>query len=261
MSGYPRRSQSLRRLAIENRAAQRLESEEPPANTPNAPSAASGANQLQFQWAESPDLNTITSPYYTPTRALPADRSTWFTRPDDDQDDYEASVEHVEDVPQAEHRDHVNHTGVQNQSIRPALAERGNFRTPTRNSPLSATGAPRGHKNVQPSASGNTSMPATSTFTLRPRNEPQFIQPPSYSQTPSPSGFNQGSQHSRSTVATSASASHSDSPTVFVLRPRNPAPETVTPNNQSHLNPESPPFFPSSPTRAPAPSRGESSSS
>ncbi|KAM7214831.1 hypothetical protein V8F06_009821 [Rhypophila decipiens] len=261
MSGYPRRSHSLRRRAIQNQAAQRLASEDaedPPANTPNA---APGANGLQFQWAESPDLNSITGPYYTPTRALPADRSNWFTRPDDDDDDDEASVEHVEDVPQAQHVEHVNHTVVQTQPSRPALAERGNLVTPTRNSPLSATAAPRGHENVRPSASGTTSMPASSTFTLRPRNESRFIQPPSYSQEPSPSGPNQGPQHYGSTVARSASASHNDSPTVFVLRPRNPAPEPVTPNNRARLNPESPTFIPSSPTRAPAPSQGGSSSS
>ncbi|KAM7189579.1 hypothetical protein V8F33_009947 [Rhypophila sp. PSN 637] len=68
----------------------RLASEEPPAYTPSPPS---GANELQFQWAESAGLNTITGPYYTPTRALPADRSTSFTRPDDDDDDDEGSVE------------------------------------------------------------------------------------------------------------------------------------------------------------------------
>ncbi|KAK4212725.1 hypothetical protein QBC37DRAFT_483641 [Rhypophila decipiens] len=84
------------------------------------PGPPSGANELQFQWAESPDLNSITGPYYTPTRALPADRSTWFTRPDDDDDDDEGSVEHVEHV---DHVNHVNHTGGQNQPIRPALAE------------------------------------------------------------------------------------------------------------------------------------------
>ncbi|KAM7221823.1 hypothetical protein V8F06_002816 [Rhypophila decipiens] len=60
---------------------------------------------------------------------------------------------------------------------------------------------------VRSSASGNTSIPATSTFSLRPRSEPRVIQPTSYSQTPSPSGPNQGSQHYCSTVARSATTS------------------------------------------------------
>ncbi|KAM7185238.1 hypothetical protein V8F33_012522 [Rhypophila sp. PSN 637] len=60
---------------------------------------------------------------------------------------------------------------------------------------------------VRSSASRNTSMPATTTFSLRPRNEPRVIQPISYSQTPSPSGPNRGTQHYRSTVARSATSS------------------------------------------------------
>lgn len=55
---------------------------------------------LQFTWSESPDLNTITGPYYTPTRNLGEDRDSWFTRRDDDEDDWE--VHHAGHVDNAE---------------------------------------------------------------------------------------------------------------------------------------------------------------